>query len=123
MDKHLTILAVLYIGLGALGVFVVLIVFLGVAGGGLLSGDARTAAMTTGIGSVVTFLILLLCAPAIIGGFGLLRRRSWSRILLLILGAINLLNIPLGTILGIYTIWVMMQDDTKRLLGDSTLIV
>jgi hypothetical protein len=28
------------------------------------------------------------------------------------LGFLNLIHIPLGTILGVYTFWVLMQDET-----------
>ena len=33
-------------------------------------------------------------------------------VLVLILSAIDLLNIPIGTALGIYTIWVLVQAET-----------
>lgn len=54
-----------------------------------------------GIGSVL----------GIIGGIGILNNRAWARQILLVLGFIYLLNVPLGTILGIYTIWVLLLQD------------
>ena len=120
MQKHITIMGVLYIAFGALGVLVGVIVFLGVAGGGLLSGDAEAMAITAGVGSVVAIIIILIAAPGIIGGIGLLKRWPWARILVLILGCLNLLNIPIGTILGIYTIWVLMQSETTSLFTSRT---
>ena len=115
MQKHITILGVLYIAFGALGICVAAVVFLGVAGGGLLSGDTEAMAMGAGVGSLVALLIILFSAPGIIGGIGLLKRWPWARILVLILGCLNILNIPFGTILGIYTIWVLMQSETTGL--------
>jgi len=44
----------------------------------------------------------------IIAGWGLLDRQYWARILALILGFLSLLHFPLGTALGIYTLWVLL---------------
>ena len=60
-------------------------------------------------------ILVLLSAPGIIGGMGLLKRQSWARILVLVLGVINLINIPFGTALGIYTIWALTHRETEEL--------
>ena len=44
---------------------------------------------------------------ALLAGFGLLTRRSWARKLSLILGVLSLFNPPVGTALGVYTLWVL----------------
>ena len=59
----------------------------------------------------------MLAIPGIIAGVGLLQRKSWSRVLTLIVGAIGLLDIPVGTALGIYTFWVLMRDEAIEYLG------
>ncbi|HVB33302.1 MAG TPA: zinc ribbon domain-containing protein [Patescibacteria group bacterium] len=41
-------------------------------------------------------------------GWGLWHQRAWGRILALILGVFALFRIPLGTALGIYTLWVLL---------------
>jgi hypothetical protein len=46
MKGHLTIVAALSIGFGALGVFIALIVFVAVVGGGVLSGDPEAMSIT-----------------------------------------------------------------------------
>ncbi len=115
MDEHVTILGALYIAFNALMLFAAIIVFVVIVGGGLLSGDADAIAITSGVGSAIAFLLVLLSAPGIIGGIGLLKRRYWARILVLVLGFFNLVSIPLGTLLGIYTIWVLMKEETAQL--------
>ena len=78
--------------------------------------DCRSHA-TAAIGATAfLFLLTPISVAGIIGGIGLLKRRSWARILLLIVSVLQLLDIPLGTALGIYTIWVLIQDETKNLL-------
>jgi hypothetical protein len=59
----------------------------------------------------------LLEALKIVGGIALLRRQPWARILVLILSFLSLIMIPIGTAYGIYAIWVLMKDDTVRLLA------
>ena len=59
--------------------------------------------------------IVLISAPGIIGGLGLMKKQSWARILVLVLGVINLINIPFGTALGIYTIWTLTNKETEKL--------
>lgn len=115
MDEHVTILGALYIAFNALMLFAAIIVFVVIVGGGLLSGDADAIAITSGVGSAIAFLLVILSAPGIIGGIGLLKRRYWARILVLVLGFLNLVHIPLGTLLGIYTIWVLMKEETAQL--------
>ena len=116
MQKHITILGVLYIALGIMGILAGLIVLVSVTGGGLLSGDRDAMAITAIIGPAIAVFLFLISAPGLIGGVGLLQRRSWARILVLILECLNLLNLPLGTALGIYTLWALTKPETQSLL-------
>jgi hypothetical protein len=45
----------------------------------------------------------------------LLRKQSWARILVLFVSAIDLFNVPIGTALGAYSIWVLLQPETVSL--------
>lgn len=119
MQKHITILAVLHIVNSGLALMAAVVVFLAVVGGGLLSGDATAIGITAIVGTVVAIFMLILGAPGLIGGIALLNKKSWAWILVFILGCLNLLNFPLGTALGIYTIWVLVQQDTKKILGTA----
>lgn len=114
MHQHVTILSILYIGCSALFLCAAAIVFFAVVGGGLLSGDADAMWITSTVGTVIAAFLALLAVPGIIGGIGLLKRAEWARILVLILGFLNLLNFPLGTALGIYTIWALMRDEATE---------
>jgi hypothetical protein len=89
MEKHVTILGALYIAFSSLGVLAAIIVFVAIAGGGLLSGEDKLEAIA--VGSAIAFFLALISVPGIIGGIGILKRKSWARILVLILGFLNLL--------------------------------
>lgn len=117
VDKHITILGVLHIANSALGIIAAIIVFTVVTGAGILSGDADAITITAIVGSSIALFLLVLSLPGIIGGIGLLQHRPWARILLLVVGFLNLLNIPIGTVLGVYTIWVLLKENTGPLFN------
>ncbi|MCL5746126.1 MAG: hypothetical protein M1541_19720 [Acidobacteria bacterium] len=126
MRDHVRILAYLYIFFGALGLLAalaVLFIFGGLAGiVGIANPQAddawHVAIPILGIiGTVVFVLVLLLSLPSVIAGAGLLKFRPWARILTIVLSALNLPMAPFGTALGIYGLWVLLQQQTERLFG------
>jgi len=119
MDKHVTAVAALFIAFGILGVFFSLLLFLALVGGGIASGDEETMGILNILGPLLAGPFLLIAATKIVGGVALLQRRPWARILVLILSFPTLLIIPIGTAYGAYAIWVLMKDDTVRLLTST----
>ena len=119
MERHVTVLGILYIAFSALGLLLAIIIFTAVVGGGIISGDSEAMAITGIVGPAVALFFVLLSAPGMIGGIYLLKHRPWARILVLVLGFINLIEIPIGTALGIYTIWVLFKNETVDLFTPS----
>jgi phage shock protein PspC (stress-responsive transcriptional regulator) len=117
MGEHVKILGILYIAFSALGLIAAFLVFVAITGGGLISGDNTAITVTSIVGTAVAGIFVLVSAPGLIGGMGLLKKQSWARILVLVLGIINLINIPFGTALGIYTIWVLTNKETEALFS------
>jgi len=64
--------------------------------------------------SVVGGGLLLTGAAGLAAGLGLLGRRSWARILGLIMAFLSLLEMPFGTMLGIYTLWVLLPAEGEQ---------
>jgi len=120
VDTHVKVLAVLYIVFGVIGTFVGLALmaalsFIG-AVGAASDPDAWMALPILGFtGAALGAFMLILSLPGIIAGVGLLKYQPWARILTIVLSALNLMHIPLGTILGIYGLWVMLSDEGSRL--------
>jgi hypothetical protein len=120
VDTHVKVLAVLYIVFGVIGTFVGLALmavlsFIGAAGAAS-DPDAWMALPILGFtGAALGAFMLILSLPGIIAGVGLLKYQPWARILTIVLSALNLMHIPLGTILGIYGLWVMLSDEGSRL--------
>jgi hypothetical protein len=120
VDTHVKVLAYLYIVFGVLGSLIGLgfMTVLGVIGaaGAASDPDAWMALPILGItGAALGFFMLALSLPGIIAGIGLLKYRPWARILTIVLSALNLMNFPFGTVLGIYGLWVMLSDEGSRL--------
>jgi hypothetical protein len=68
------------------------------------------------IGYHATLALFMLGLAGIVAGCGLLGRKNWARIMVTVLGIIALFNIPFGTALGVYTLWVVMRPETKELM-------
>ena len=117
MENHVKLLGALYIILGVLGVAAAAILFIILVGAGLISGESDAIAATSIVGICLGGFISLISLPGIICGVGLLRRRYWARVLVLVLGCINLFNFPLGTALGIYTFWVLVHRDMEPIFA------
>ena len=115
MEKHVTLTAVLHIGYGILGVLFGIVFWMLFIALGVKTGDAEAIAILGFIGRFVAVFSFVFAVPGVIGGVALLKRRPWGRIWTLVLSVILLLDIPLGTALGIYSLWVLVQDETKQL--------
>ena len=57
--------------------------------------------------------------PSLITGYGLLYFKPWARIVGIVLSAVSLINFPIGTAVGIYGLWVLLNKETERLF-DTT---
>jgi hypothetical protein len=61
--------------------------------------------------------LLLAAAGALFAARGLRLRLSSGRVAALVLAVPNLVVVPFGTALGIYTFWVLLNDDARREFG------
>jgi hypothetical protein len=123
MRDHVRILAYLHIVFGALGLLaavIIAVIFGGVAGiVGMAAQDPEATHIAIpvigAVGMGICALVTLLSIPGIVAGVGLLKFLPWARILTIVLSALDLLNVPFGTILGIYGLWVLLKPETEQL--------
>ena len=64
---------------------------------------------------VVALLMFVVSVVGIVAAAGVLGRKRWGRVLMLVISFFNLLRVPVGTVLGGYSIWVLLNDETIRL--------
>ncbi|HUH13503.1 MAG TPA: hypothetical protein VMK65_10350 [Longimicrobiales bacterium] len=116
MAPHLTMLAVFY-ALTSVGELAAALLLFGVASLGAFLPEPVSAILVGVLGTALGIFLLLLALPGLLLAFGLVSRRSWAVPLGWVLGVLNLVNFPIGTLLGLYTFWVLSPAETRRLLG------
>jgi hypothetical protein len=122
MEKHVTVLGILFIAYSAVGLATGLLVFFVLFGAGTIAELSPGAAapvevlpLLITIGSFICGFFVVSAIPGIVAGIGLLKFKSWARILTLVLSIIYLLEVPLGTALGVYGLWVLFNQEAVKL--------
>ena len=122
MSTHVKVLGGLFIVFGMFGLLAAMLAGVGVAGAAGIaataaeSEDAALVAPILGVaGTIAATVLFVMSLPGIAAGIGLLKFKSWARILGIVLCAICLIGIPFGTIFGIYGLWVLLTKDAERL--------
>jgi hypothetical protein len=126
--KHLEIVAWLWIAAGVLTV--PLAIFLLVIGSFPYERLFSGAAIPNGVPAIfaifhTVFLVLgvfllLVSGVHVLAAWGLFHHAPWARILTIAFAFLRILEVPLGTALAIYTIWVLMGPSSEaeyRALG------
>ena len=121
MLGHLELLGRLHLFFGAFGVL---------AGMSLVILSAGTSAAFVDVAidaeaGQAGVAILAICGGVLIGGGlalalagrALDKRRRAGRLSALILAVPNLVIVPFGTALGVYTFWVLLNDEARREFG------
>ncbi|HOG45550.1 MAG TPA: hypothetical protein PLJ35_10765 [Anaerolineae bacterium] len=72
--------------------------------------DAEASPIVAFVGIAVAGLFVVLGIPGLVAGLGVLARKNWGRILAIVVAVLNVLNFPVGTLLGAYALWVLLQE-------------
>lgn len=116
MKKHVTLVAALQIGFSTIGLIgAIVIFFVFNFAGSFVDGDETATMVMNFLGTALPLSIGCVSVVGLIGGIGLLSYQEWSRILVLVIAAVGCLNVPFGTLKGVYSIWVLMQDESIKL--------
>jgi hypothetical protein len=67
-----------------------------------------------GIMTLIASFYLFKAILAFVAGWGLLEVQPWARMFTLVLGFLALLLPPVGTALGVYTLWVLLPEQSER---------
>jgi hypothetical protein len=123
MSAHVDFVGVLFIVWGLLTTLVgVSTLALGVSAVALISSASRGGGggqVAAGVTAIV-FTTLAITAIAwgaahVVVGVPLRQRKPSARLAALMLGSVDLLLLPYGTALGIYTLWVLLHEEGKAL--------
>ena len=118
MKKHVTVVGAIQIGIGilsligAVATFFALRFAMGMTGN---EGDETGQMVIRFLSVSLPILIVFLATLSLVGGIGLLAYKPWARYLVIVVAALGCLFIPIGTLSGVYALWVLLQDDTIKL--------
>jgi uncharacterized membrane protein (DUF2068 family) len=119
MKKHVTVVGAIHIGIGILGLIGALLLFLlmDFARGFIPQEEIPDAVMKliSVILTSIPVLIAVLSVLRLVGGIGLLSQQMWARYVVIIVAIIGLISVPIGTLIGVYSLWVLMQTETMKL--------
>ena len=110
LQLHVPVVGWLLIVGHAIFLLVGLFVFVLLTGIGIASGEREATAILGIVGTAVGLLLVVLSIPGLVAGAGLLARKSWARILAIVVSILGLVNFPIGTVIGAYTLFVLLQD-------------
>lgn len=114
VKQHIPVIGMLHLIGGILFALAGIFVFAFLTSIGAVTDDP-TAFRILGItGISVGVFLVVLSIPGIAAGYGLLRRRHWARGLAIAVGILQLINFPIGTIIGIYTFIVLAPTEAEE---------
>jgi len=120
MERHITVVGILHIAYNIVGILIGLVLFTFLTGIGIFTGDDVALTVLTLVATFLAGLFLIGSIPGVIGGIFLLQRREWARILVIIVSFFDLLHVPLGTLLGAYSLWVLLNADVVAVFQGKT---
>jgi hypothetical protein len=123
MKDHVRILAWCFITYSSIIILVGMCIGAVVLFGGAVSGDREAIFITGAVGAGIACFLIIISLPGMFAGIGLLKMRPWGRIVAIVVGALNILSFPLGTALGVYTLWVLLNPETEALFRGQQLAV
>jgi hypothetical protein len=110
LELHVSILGWVHIIGSAFFLVLAAFAFIVLPALGAFSGDPNGVVVLGVLGTGLGLLMAVLGLPGLVAGYGLLKRKPWARTLALVLGVLNLVNFPLGTAMGVYTLLVLLQQ-------------
>jgi len=116
MKKHVTVVGAIHIGFGLLGLIGAVAVFFALNfARGFVEGEEVPNMVLKFLSLSLPLLIGFMSTLGLVGGIGLLSHLPWARYLVIVVAALGCLNIPIGTLKGVYSLWVLLQDDTVKM--------
>jgi hypothetical protein len=120
MKQHVSFVGALHVGFGILGILGAMAVYLTFHfAHGFVENEPLAEEVILFFGNTLSLVIFFFATLGVIGGIGLFSYKPWARILVMIVSAINCLNIPIGTAKGVYSIWVLMQPETIEMFENN----
>ncbi|MDF1571520.1 MAG: hypothetical protein P1P82_07890 [Bacteroidales bacterium] len=115
--SHVSLVAGLHIGYGALKLVGAFVVYLGIrfAWGFIPEEEEIAQEVLASLFSILPTVIAIFGIVDVFAGISLFSYKQWSRVLVIAVSVLNCLNIPIGTGIGVYSIWALMQPEVQEM--------
>lgn len=116
VQRHIHVLGIFWLVLSGLHMLAGLFLFTA-ANAFLLALEHGSFAAPLFVRPAIAAIALLISGKGLLGvvaAIGLLKRARWARTLALVLAFLSLFEIPFGTALSIYTLWVLLSPNADQ---------
>jgi hypothetical protein len=120
MRTHIKVVAIVNILFSAVRVLKALGVLVGGVFGSMASGSLTGFLVGSATSVLMAVIFGCIAVFGLVAGFGLLNHQQWARYVMIIVAIFSLLNFPFGTLFAVYSLWVLLNDETKRLFTLGT---
>ena len=119
VQEHVHLLGILWLAMSAFNAVggLILLVLANTLFAHLHEMGAPPEVPTGFLQSLLTTIGIIILAKAVCGffaGWGLMHREPWARVAAIVLAFISLFNIPFGTAIGVYTMWVLLPGQSQH---------
>ena len=131
MTRHIDLLAVFFQMWGALALVAGTAILVLAVGALAIVTSAERAALGPDVAAGLTVGFFFVFAAAALAwggihlwtGFSIRGHKAWARLVGLALAVLNLFFLPVGTALAVYTFWVLLSNESRRLFEPGAVAV
>jgi hypothetical protein len=110
MDLQAKLIGVLHIALGLAGLVAVGLLYLVFGSISLLAGlDSYLVGFFSAVLAAVSIFVVAMSVAEIAAALSYLRGSEGGRAFMVVLSVLQLLNLPIGTVIGAYSLWVLLH--------------
>lgn len=120
MEGHIRTVASLHVALSILGFIGAITLYSILNLIGNFTDCQETEFILSIIATSFSIFLFIISIPGLIAGLALFKHKEWARIVILIISVIKLLSFPIGTVIGGYSIWVLVQRETIDIFKQQT---
>lgn len=111
---HIRLLGILWLAVSAFRMLPGMIILIMLDSGFPFRHDPDIPPFVPRLLEMVGSMFVTLGLVGIIIGVALLMRKSWARLFAIVVGMLGLVDMPFGTALGIYTLWVLLPAESEN---------
>jgi hypothetical protein len=122
-NEHINLVAILHVAWSVLLMLASGLVFVVLGTGGLFAQQDEAAYIAIAVAMFISTMLVIVGLAGIVGAYGLFKRQRWARFTIMVLSAIWLIKIPIGTALGIYSFYALTREEVVALFegaGEAT---